>query len=62
MKGEYKMFLRFVLLGIAFIVILFIFEFLIPKVKLKIRLQRELKIKKQREETFRKKMKELEIK
>lgn len=62
MKGEYKMFLRFVLLGIAFIVILFIFEFLIPKIKLKIRLHRELKIKKQREEAFRKKMKELEIK
>ena len=46
------MFLRFVLLGIAFVVILFVFEILIPKIKLKYRLHKELK----------KKMKELEIK
>ena len=56
------MFLRFVLLGIAFVVILFVFEILIPKIKLKYRLHKELKLKKQRREAFRKKMKELEIK
>lgn len=56
------MFLRFVLLGIAFVVILFVFEILIPKIKLKYRLHKELKLKKQRQEAFRKKMKELEIK
>ena len=56
------MFLKFVLLGIAFIVILFISKILIPKIKLKYRLHRELKIKKQKHEAFRKKIKELEIK
>ena len=56
------MFLRFVLLGIAFTVILFIFEFLIPKIKSKYRLHRKLKIKKHRQQTFRKNMNELEIK
>ena len=56
------MFLRFVLLGIAFVVILFVFEILIPKIKLKYRLHKELKLKKQRQKAFRKKMKELEIK
>ncbi len=56
------MFLRFVLLGIAFVVILFVFEILIPKIKLKYRLHKELRLKKQRQEAFRKKMKELEIK
>ena len=33
-----------------------------PKIKLKIRLHKELKNKKQKQEAFRKKMKELEIK
>jgi hypothetical protein len=56
------MFFRFVLLGILFIVVLFIFNILLPKIKLKYRLYKELKAKKQRQEAFRKKMKELEIK
>lgn len=56
------MFLRFLLLGIAFVVIIFIFDILLPKLKLKYRLHRELKEKKKRQEAFRKKMKELEIK
>jgi hypothetical protein len=56
------MFLRFVLLGISFVVVLFIFNVLLPKIKLKYRLHKELKTKKQRQEAFRKKMKELEIK
>ncbi len=56
------MFLRFVLLGIAIVVIIFIFDVLIPKLKQEYRLRKEQKIKKQRQEAFRKKMKELEIK
>ncbi len=56
------MFFRFILLGISFVLILFIFEILIPKIKLKYRLHKELSIKKKREDAFRKKMKELEIK
>lgn len=61
-KGEFKMFFRFVLLGISFVVILFIFDILLPKLRLKYRLRKELKEKKKRQEAFRKKMKELEIK
>ena len=56
------MFLRFVLLGISFVVILFIFEILIPKIKLKYRLQKELQEKKKKQKAFKNKMKELEIK
>ena len=56
------MFFRFVLLGISFAVVLFIFDVLLPKIKLKYRLHKELKEKKKKQEAFRKKMKELEIK
>ncbi len=56
------MFLRFVLLGIAFVVILFTFDVLLPKLKIKYRLHKELKEKKKRQKAFRNKMKELEIK
>lgn len=56
------MFFRFVLLGISFVVVLLVMEVIIPKIKLKYRLHKELKEKKKRQETFRKKMKELEIK
>ena len=56
------MFFRCLLLGIAFILTLVIFCILIPKLKLKYRLHKELKEKKKRQEAFRKKMKELEIK
>lgn len=56
------MFFRCILLGISFVVILFIFDILLPKLKLKYRLHKELGIKKQRQEAFKKKMKELEIK
>lgn len=56
------MFFRCMLLGISFVVILFIFEILLPKLKLKYRLHKELKTRKQRQEAFKKKMKELEIK
>ena len=56
------MFVRFVLLGISFVVILFIFEILVPKIKLKYRLHKELQEKKKRQKAFKNKMKELEIK
>ena len=59
------MFFRFVLIGISLVVIMFIFDILLPKLKLKYRLQRELKEKQEkqkRQEAFGKKMKELEIK
>ena len=56
------MFFRFVLLGISFVEILFIFDILLPKLRLKYRLHKELKEKKKRQEAFRKKMEELEIK
>ena len=56
------MFFRFVLLGISFVVALFIFDVILPKAKLKYRLHKKLKEKKKREKAFGKKMKELEIK
>lgn len=56
------MFLRFMLLGISFVVILFIFDVLLPKLKLIYRLHKELNVRKQRQKAFSKKMKELEIK
>ena len=56
------MFLRFVMLGIAFVVILFTVDILLPKLRLKCRLHKEHKERKKRQEAFRKKMKELEIK
>lgn len=56
------MFFRFVLLGISFVIILFTFDVLIPKIKLKYRLHKELKQKKKSQQAFRNKMKQLEIK
>jgi len=56
------MFFRFVLLGISFVVILFIFDILLPKIKLRYKKYRELKEKEKRQKAFKKKMKELEIK
>lgn len=56
------MFFRFVLLGITFVVVLFIFDILLPKLKLKYRLHKKLKKRKKRQENFKNKMKELEIK
>lgn len=62
MKGANTMFFRFVLLGISFVVIMLLMEVVLPKIKLKHRLHKELKEKKKKQEAFRKKMKELEIK
>jgi len=56
------MFLRFVMLGITFVIVLFIFDILLPRLKTKYRLHKELKEKKKRQKAFRNKMKELEIK
>ena len=62
MKGANTMFFRFVLLGISFVVIMLLMEVVLPKITLKHRLHKELKEKKKKQEAFRKKMKELEIK
>ncbi len=56
------MFFRILLIGISLVLLFIIFGILIPKLKLKYRLYKELKEKKQRQEAFAKKMKELEIK
>lgn len=56
------MFFRFIMLGMSFVAILFIFDVLLPKLKLKYRLHKELKEKEKRQAIFKNKMKELEIK
>lgn len=62
MERRFKMFFKFVLLGICLAFILFFIDVLLPKIKLKIKFHKELKQKKQKQEAFRKMMKELEIK
>lgn len=62
MKGDIRMFFRIIILGISFVFLLFFTEILIPKIKLKYRLHKELKEKKKRQEAFKKHMEELEIK
>ena len=62
MERRFKMFLKFVLLGISLTLIMFFFDVLLPKTKLKIRLYKELKDRKKKREAFKNKMKELEIK
>ena len=61
-ERRFKMFLKFVLLGISLTLIMFFFDVLLPKIKLKIRLHKELKDRKKKREAFKNKMKELEIK
>ena len=56
------MFLKLIVLGIAFVVVVLVLDILLPKLRLKYRLHKELKEKKKRQEAFRKKMEELEIK
>jgi hypothetical protein len=56
------MFFECILLGISLVVVLFIFDVLLPKLKLKYRLHKELKERKKKEKAFGEKMKELEIK
>lgn len=62
MERRFKMFLKFVLLGISLTLIMFFFDVLLPKIKLKIRLHKELKDRKKKREAFKNKIKELEIK
>ena len=62
MEGENIMFFRFVLLIISFSIVLFLFEYLIPKLKSHRKLYKEIRAKRQRQKAFRDKMKELEIK
>ena len=62
MERRFKMFLKFVLLGISLTLIIIFFDVLLPKIKLKIRLHKELKDRKKKREAFKNKMKELEIK
>lgn len=62
MERRFKMFLKFVLLGISLTLIIFFFDVLLPKIKLKIRLHKELKDRKKKRKAFKNKMKELEIK
>lgn len=62
MERRFKMFLKFVLLGISLTLIIFFFDVLLPKIKSKIRLHKELKDRKKKREAFKNKMKELEIK
>ena len=62
MERRFKMFLKFVLLGISLTLIILFFDVLLPKIKLKIRLHKELKDRKKKREAFKNKMKELEIK
>lgn len=61
-ERRFKMFFKFVLLGISLTLIMFFFDVLLPKIKLKIRLHKELKDRKKKREAFKNKMKELEIK
>lgn len=49
------MFVRCLLLGISLVVLLFVFDILLPKLKLKYRLHKELKEKKKRQDAFAKK-------
>ncbi|MCI9245647.1 MAG: hypothetical protein HFJ30_00625 [Clostridia bacterium] len=57
-----ELFFRLVLLIISLATVFFLFEFLIPKLKLKYRLHREKKIQKLRQKKYKRMMEELEIK
>ena len=56
------MFFVFILIGMAFVVLLFIFQYLIPTLKRKYKLQKQLKAVEKRRLAFKRKMEELEIK
>lgn len=56
------MFFKFVLLSIAFAFILFLFDVLIPKVKSEYKRYKAIKQRKEKQENFKKKMEQLEIK
>lgn len=52
---------RFILFGIALVLVFFTFDVLLPKLKSEIRKNRRLKRRMKKEENFKNKMKELEI-
>lgn len=62
MKGEQKMFLKYVLLGMLLETLIIILIVLLVKTNKNFKKYREIQKKKKRQEAFRKKMKELEIK
>lgn len=61
-KGVKKMALRFALLIVCLAVLIFGLDYVLPKLIDKYRKYRELKNRKKRQEAFKKKMEELEIK
>lgn len=61
-KGVKKMALRFALLVVCLVVLIFCLDYVLPKLIDKYRKYRELKNRKRRQEAFKKKMEELEIK
>lgn len=61
-KGVKKMALRFALLVVCLVVLIFCLDYVLPKLIDKYRKYRELKKRKKRQEAFKKKMEELEIK
>ena len=61
-KGVKKMALRFTLLIVCLVVLIFCLDYVLPKLIDKYRKYRELKNRKKRQEAFKKKMEELEIK
>ena len=61
-KGEQKMFLKYVLLGMLLETLLIILIILFIKTNKNLKKYKEFQAKKKRREDFRKKMKELEIK
>ena len=61
-KGVKKIALRFALLIVCLVVLIFCLDYVLPKLIDKYRKYRELKNRKKRQEAFKKKMEELEIK
>lgn len=61
-KGVKKMALRFALLIVCLVVLIFCLDYVLPKLIDKYRKYRELKNRKKRQEALKKKMEELEIK
>lgn len=62
MKGEYLMFLRFVLLGLLIVFIIFFIDIILPKINFKYKMHKELIKTRKRQKAFKNKMKQLEIK
>lgn len=56
------MFLRFVLLGLLIVFIIFFIDIILPKINFKYKMHRELIKTRKRQKAFKNKMKQLEIK